>query len=45
MIQCLLKNIMEHAVKFQDSIGLPSTDDPLIDEKVPNFEFSEFDQK
>ena len=25
-----------HAVVFQDSIGLPSTDDPLIGEKVVN---------
>ena len=35
----------EQAVIFQDSIGLPSTDDPLIGEKVANFEFSKIDQK
>ena len=35
----------EHAVTFQDSIGLPSTDDPLIGEKVVKFEFSKIDQK
>ena len=35
----------EHAVIFQDSIGLPSTDDPLIGEKVANFELSKMDQK
>ena len=35
----------EHAVTFQDSIGLPSTDDPLIGEKVVNFEFSKIEQK
>ena len=29
----------EHAVTFQDSIGLPSSDDPLIGEKVANFDF------
>ena len=34
------QNCMDHAVAFQDSIGLPSTDDPLIGEKVVNFEFS-----
>ena len=26
---------MEHVVTFQDYIGLPSTDDPLIGKKVP----------
>ena len=35
----------EHAVIFRGSIGLPSTDDPLIGEKVANFEFSKIDQK
>ena len=30
----------EHVVTFQDPIGLPGTDDPLIGEKVANFEFS-----
>ena len=35
----------EHAVIFQDFIGLPSTDDPLIGEKVANFELSKMDQK
>ena len=35
----------EHAVTFQDSISLPSTDDPLIGEKVTNFEYSKIDQK
>ena len=35
----------EHAVIFRGSIGLPSTDDPLIGEKVVNFEFSKIDQK
>ena len=30
----------DHAVTFQDSTGLPSTHDPLIGEKVANFEFS-----
>ena len=27
-----------HAITFQDSIGLPSTDDPRIGENVANFE-------
>ena len=35
----------EHAVTFQYSIGLPSTDDPLIGEKVANFKFSKINQK
>ena len=35
----------EHAVIFQDSIGLPSTDDPLIGEKVANFECTKMVQK
>ena len=35
----------EHAVTFQDSIGLPSTDDLLIGEKVTNFEFSKSTRK
>ena len=35
----------EHAVTFQDSIGLPSTDDPLICEKVAKFEFSKSTKK
>ena len=39
------QNCMEHAITFQDSIGLPSTDDPLIGEKVANFEFSKIDQR
>ena len=39
------QNCTEHAVTFQDSIGLPSTDDPLIGEKVANFEISKIDQK
>ena len=34
-----------HDVTFQYSIGLPSTDDPLIDEKVANFDFSKFHRK
>ena len=37
------KKCTEHAGTFQDSIGLPRTDDPLIGEKVANFEFSKFD--
>ena len=35
----------EHAVTFQDSIDLPSTDDPLIGEKVADFEFFGINQK
>ena len=35
----------EHAVIYQGSISLPSTDDPLIGEKVANFEFFKIDQK
>ena len=35
----------EHAVTFQYSIGLPSTDNPLIGEQVAIFEFSKIDQK
>ena len=35
----------EHAVTFQDSIGLPSTDDPVMGEKVVNFEFSKLTKK
>ena len=35
----------EHAVTFQDSIGLPRTDDPLIGEKVANFKLSKINQK
>ena len=35
---------MGHAVIFQYSIGLPSTDDPMIGEK-PIFEYSKLDQK
>ena len=35
----------ERAFTFQDSIGLPSTDDHLIGEKVVNFELSKIDQK
>ena len=34
-----------HAVIFQYSIGLPSSDDHLIGEKVANFVFYKFDQK
>ena len=30
----------EHAIIFQDSIGLPGKDDPCISEKVTFFEFS-----
>ena len=30
----------DNVVTFQDSIGLSSTDDPLIGGKVTNFEFS-----
>ena len=30
---------MEHAVIFQDYIGLPSTDNPCIGEKVAAFKF------
>ena len=32
-----------HVVTFQDSTGLPSTDDPLISERVANFESSKLD--
>ena len=32
----------EHAVTLKDPIGLPSTDDPMIGEKVTNSEFSKF---
>ena len=35
----------EHAVTFQYSIGLPSTNDPLMGEKVANFEFSKWTKK
>ena len=35
----------EHAVTFQYSIGLPSTDDPMIGEKTTNFEFSKSTKK
>ena len=35
----------DHAVTFQYSIGLPSTDDPLIGEIVTNFEFSKLTKK
>ena len=35
----------EHAVTFQDSIGLPSTDDPMKGEKVANFKFSKSTKK
>ena len=35
----------EHSVTFQYSIGIPSTDDPLMVTKVANFEFSNFDPK
>ena len=35
----------EHAFIFQDSEGLPSTDDQLMGEKVVNFEFSKLTQK
>ena len=36
---------MEHAVTVQDSIGLPSTDDPLMGEKVANSECSKSTKK
>ena len=36
---------MEHGIKFQYSIGLPNTDDPLISEKVTNFEFFKLNKK
>ena len=36
---------MDHAGIYRGSIGLTSTDDPLIGEKVMNFEFSKIDQK
>ena len=39
------KKWTEHAVTFQDSIGLPSTDDPLMGEKVENFEFPKSTKK
>ena len=39
------KTCTEHVITFQYYIGLPITDDPLIGEKVTNFEFSKFDQK
>ena len=35
----------EHAVTFQDSIGLTSTDDPLKGEKVVNFKISKLTKK
>ena len=35
---------MEHAVIYRGSIGLPSTDDLLIGEKVTNFDFFIIDQ-
>ena len=35
----------KHAITFQDSIGLTITYDPLISEKVANFEFYKFEQK
>ena len=34
----------EHAGIYRGSIGLHSTDDPLIGEKVTNFDFSKIDQ-
>ena len=40
-----IQKCTEHAVIFQDSIGLPSTDDPLIGEKLANFEFSKSTKK
>ena len=39
------QNCTEHAIIFQYSIGLPNTDDPLISEKVTNFEFYKFNRK
>ena len=33
------------SIRYRCSIGLPSTDDPLIGEKVANFEYSKSDQK
>ena len=38
------QNYTEHAGIYQGSIGLPSTDDPLIGEKVANFDFFKIDQ-
>ena len=35
----------EHDVTIQYSIGLPSTDNPLIGEKVANFKFSKTTKK
>ena len=35
----------EHVVILRGSIGLPSTDDPLIGKKVANSEFNKMDQK
>ena len=40
-----VQNCTDHAVTFQDYIGLPSTDNPLIGEKVENLEFSKFNWK
>ena len=39
------QNCKEHAVTFQYSIGLPNTDDPLLGEKVTNYEFSKINKK
>ena len=35
----------DHAVTLQDSIGLTISDDPLMGEKVVNFEFSKLTKK
>ena len=35
----------KHAITFQDSIGLTITYDPLISEKVANFEFTNLSKK
>ena len=41
----LAQKCMHHAITFQFSIGLLSTDDPLMSQKVANFECSKFYQK
>ena len=35
----------DHAIIFEDYIGLPSTDDPLMGEKFANFEYSKSTKK
>ena len=38
-------DVITYNPTFEYSIGLPSTDDPLIGEKVTNFEFSKLTKK